>query len=414
MLFRIFKIGTKFDKDTNFYANPSLNGSFFNIPDTRTALARRSLFSSSFSMEAIRNAEPLIMEVIDKFFGILHGAALEAKVVDLEMGFRCLTSDSIMTFMFQNPLGVLDAPDFQAPFISAIEEFSQTTQWPIYFPKIFSVIFQTTEILPSKFIEKYLEPLALTQWLTSVCHEYILDLKKRSNPGQNPTIFDNAIDPNTEKRQVAPSTKELAADAFLLMLAGTDTTSFTLSVAVFNILSKPRILEKLRSDLREAIHEKNTTLGWASLEKLPYLRAIIKESLRCSHGAPGRLPRVVPSTGAILCGQEIPPGTRVSGSNYVYNNNPDVFPDPLVFRPERWLVNETTELEKNMISFSRGSRNCLGMNLAYAELNLVLAHLFRRFDLELYQTTSKEVEWKDCYVPVPKGHLKVLVTEAKD
>ena len=168
MLFRIFKIGTKFDKDTNFYANPSLNGSFFNIPDTRTALARRSLFSSSFSMEAIRNAEPLIMEVIDKFFGILHGAALEAKVVDLEMGFRCLTSDSIMTFMFQNPLGVLDAPDFQAPFISAIEEFSQTTQWPIYFPKIFSVIFQTTEILPSKFIEKYLEPLALTQWLTSV------------------------------------------------------------------------------------------------------------------------------------------------------------------------------------------------------------------------------------------------------
>ena len=124
-----------------------------------------------------------------------------------------------------------------------------------------------------------------------------------------------------------------------------------------------------------------------------------------------------------------------------------MFPDPLVFRPERWLVNETTELEKNMISFSRGSRNCLGMkyvysflhkefyvasisvynrsrlllltevyifSLAYAELNLVLAHLFRRFDLELYQTTSKEVEWKDCYVPVPKGHLKVLVTEAKD
>lgn len=53
-------------------------------------------------------------------------------------------------------------------------------------------------------------------------------------------------------------------------------------------------------------------------------------------------------------------------------------------------------------------------SLAYAELYLTLAHLFRRFDLELYQTTPEDMEWKDVTVPRMRGHLKLLVREAKD
>ena len=53
-------------------------------------------------------------------------------------------------------------------------------------------------------------------------------------------------------------------------------------------------------------------------------------------------------------------------------------------------------------------------SLAYAELYLTLAHLFRRFDLELHQTTPDDMEWKDVTVSRMKGHLKVLVREAKD
>lgn len=53
-------------------------------------------------------------------------------------------------------------------------------------------------------------------------------------------------------------------------------------------------------------------------------------------------------------------------------------------------------------------------SLAYAELYLTLAHLFRRFDLELHQTTPEDMEWKDVTVPRMKGHLKLLIREAKD
>ena len=117
----------------------------------------------------------------------------------------------------------------------------------------------------------------------------------------------------------------------------------------------------------------------------------------------------------------------------------------MVFRPERWLKSDTTEMEKHLLSFARGSRMCPGIkyvfsfpinyprsfvfvyfvfpgneaetdntSLAYAELYLTIAHLFRRFELELYQTTPEDMDWKDVTVPRMKGQLKVMVREAKD
>ena len=53
-------------------------------------------------------------------------------------------------------------------------------------------------------------------------------------------------------------------------------------------------------------------------------------------------------------------------------------------------------------------------SLAYAELYLTIAHLFRRFELELYKTTPEDMDWKDVTVPRMKGQLKVIVKEAKD
>ena len=57
-------------------------------------------------------------------------------------------------------------------------------------------------------------------------------------------------------------------------------------------------------------------------------------------------------------------------------------------------------------------RNFLLRSLAYCELTLAFAHLLRRYDLELYETTRKDMEWKDSFVPIKRGYLKVLVKKA--
>ena len=107
--------------------------------------------------------------------------------------------------------------------------------------------------------------------------------------------------------------------------------------------------------------------------------------------------------------------------SYAVSHDEDLFPDSSAFRPERWLgVNGTAlsakapdgkPLTRYMFAFGKGTRSCVGFQLAYAELYIGLATLFRRFELELFDTTRDAVDcWMDRFVPRPKpGTLGVRV-----
>ena len=102
----------------------------------------------------------------------------------------------------------------------------------------------------------------------------------------------------------------------------------------------------------------------------------------------------------------IPAGTPVSQMNYVVNNDPNIFPNPLEYHPERWIEAEAKgiRLDKYMVSFGKGSRSCVGINLAWAELYLALAYIVTRFDMELYDTTAERdvLIARDFFVGVPR------------
>lgn len=150
-----------------------------------------------------------------------------------------------------------------------------------------------------------------------MARERIIELEARPTTSSDhaPTIFDTALNPNAEKGQVRPTVDELSADSLVWMMAGTDSTAHVLTLATYQVLIDPTIQRKLQAELREAMPSKDVLLTWAELEKLPYLRGVIKETLRTSSGAPGRLPRVVPSAGAVFCGQRIAPGVSACPSN---------------------------------------------------------------------------------------------------
>jgi cytochrome P450 len=102
--------------------------------------------------------------------------------------------------------------------------------------------------------------------------------------------------------------------------------------------------------------------------------------------------------------------------------NPHIFPSPYSFQPERWL--ENPRLDRYLVSFSKGARQCLGINLAYAELYLCVAGVWRRYDgfdgatsppnpakvegtIKLFETTKEDVEIKyDLFVPFAKRDSK--------
>lgn len=147
-------------------------------------------------------------------------------------------------------------------------------------------------------------------------------------------------------------------EAHSILFAATDTTGNALTVGVFWILYEEHIYAKLASELKKRFlnYTKDTQLPYVELEALPYLTAVVKEVLRLSFGVPFRVPRVVPAGGAEFEGHFIPEGTVIGVSQWMLHRDPEVFPDPTKFDPERWLKGqeETRKLEKYMVPFSRG------------------------------------------------------------
>jgi len=210
--------------------------------------------------------------------------------------------------------------------------------------------------------------------------------------------------------------------------ANPDISALDLSVCIFHILDQPHILAKLRKELQSAAGGSIDIPSLATLEQLPYLNATVTEGMRVSYGLASRLPRIRPydavqlrsvlksSSKAGAKGEEIshlvPPGYVLSMSSVHVHRNPDLFPDPLSFTPERWLDSEgkrRKDLDKYILSFSKGTRQCLGINLAYAEIFICLAALVLRLGdrMELFETTADDVELHhDVFAVRPKPGSK--------
>lgn len=245
-----------------------------------------------------------------------------------------------------------------------------------------------------------------------------------------PTIFHDLLSSKVLPPQDRTPTR-LSQEGQILVQGGTLTTSWVISLAVFHLLHRPATLAKLRDELFDAIPNPDETVPLSMLENLPYLRAVVKESLRLGIGTSGRLPRITINE-TLTCtddatGEEwqLPAGTVVGMSPCMTVMDDSVFYHARGFIPERWLEAAASgdRLDKYLVIFGGGARNCLGMALAKAEVFLALAKLFRRWggnddgdsrpgDMGVFKIFEAEV--KDCemasdyFIPIPYKGSKGL------
>lgn len=239
---------------------------------------------------------------------------------------------------------------------------------------------------------------------------------------EHPTIFHSILKsdlPTSEK-----SVDRLTDEANTIIGAGQETVAWILTVVVTHLLCNPAALRKLKTELLAAIPDPNVSTPEATLANLPYLTGVIKEGLRLGHGVSSRLQRVphepllFPGDGKGSPAWTIPPWTPVSMTIMLVHSDESIFPSPKEFLPERW-VGDSQGLERYLVAFTKGSRQCLGMNLAYVELYLWLAKTFRvfgsdevRFEgdegvVRLVDSGVEDVEIVgDRFVPIAKGESK--------
>lgn len=215
----------------------------------------------------------------------------------------------------------------------------------------------------------------------------ILSHTDKTSTESHPTVFHSLRDdpdlPLSEK-----SLPRLVMEAQSLIGAGTLTSTHMLSITTYHILANTPVLSKLLEELEEAIPDIATPCPLQILEQLPYLSAVVLEGLRVSYGSVHRLQRVHPDNVLKFQDWIIPPGTPVSMSSISMHDDPSIFPEPRKFGPQRWIGPDRDIRQKYLFNFGRGARQCVGMNLAEAEIHIAIAMVFRKLGrrMELYDT----------------------------
>ncbi|XP_074309068.1 cytochrome P450 89A2-like [Silene latifolia] len=195
--------------------------------------------------------------------------------------------------------------------------------------------------------------------------------------------------------------------------AGTDTTATSLQWIMANIVKYPNIQTAIFEEIKVLIEEK-AEVEEDDLPKLPYLKAVVLEGLRRHPPAHFLLPHAVTQE-TELGGYTVPRNAIVNFTVAEMGRDPDVWEDPMEFRPERFLMGQeeldvTGNREIKMMPFGAGRRICPGIYLAMLHLEYYVANLVWKFEWKVGDGYDVDLAEKEEFTTVMKHPLQVCIT----
>ncbi|XP_032451661.1 probable cytochrome P450 6a14 [Nasonia vitripennis] len=182
----------------------------------------------------------------------------------------------------------------------------------------------------------------------------------------------------------------LTAQAFVFFAAGFETSSTTMSHAMYELALNQDIQDKLREEVNATFAENDAKLSYDSVRSMIYLDKVFKESLRKYPAALTLFRKSMNDHSFPGTDISIPRGTCMLIPTYVIHHDPTYYPDPDKFDPERF-DKETANGRSRMtfLPFGDGPRNCIGERFAQNQSKVGLAMIIRNFKLEVCERTCK-------------------------
>lgn len=223
-----------------------------------------------------------------------------------------------------------------------------------------------------------------------------VEVERRENKSRD--FLDVLLEFQTSGSDEARNISNKDLDIFILeiFLAGSETTSSTIEWAMTELLCNRECLVKVKAELGSVVGA-TREVEESDIDKLPYLQGVVKETLRLHPPIPLLVPRRAIQDTEFM-GYNIPKDTQVFVNAWAIGRDPDVWDDPLVFKPERFSGSTTDYKGQHyeLIPFGAGRRMCAGVPLAHRVLHLVLGSLLHRFDWELdSHVTPSTMDMKD-------------------
>ncbi|KIW25940.1 uncharacterized protein PV07_09074 [Cladophialophora immunda] len=351
-------------------------------PDDVHARQRR-LLSHAFSERALRDQEPLIQEYVSLLISNMRDDAKEGRETDMVQNFNLTTFDIISDLSFGESFGGLRMRT-PHPWVQAFFDMATIgtimTQLVLLKIPIISIL---VGLLVLPILRKRLGIMAYTKD----------KIEKRIDQGtERPDFMSYVLRHNDENGM---SREEIQATFNVLMIAGSETTATSLAGCIYLLQKHPEVRQKLHAEIRNTFRD-DKEITMLSVGHLMYLDAVVEESLRLYPPVPIALNRTTPPEGAAICGHWVPGNVAVGIPQFAAYTSPLNFVEPDSFAPERMLRDHDVKFDKDhkavLQPFSTGPRNCIGRNLAIAEIKLILARIIFNFDLELVDERSN---WLD-------------------
>ncbi|KAM7481575.1 hypothetical protein LguiB_006158 [Lonicera macranthoides] len=299
------------------------------------------------------------------------------RLVNLSDMFRSLTNDVVCRVALGRKLGGEDGRRFKELLVEFGELLGvfcvgDFVPWLWWVDRV-SGLFGRVERV-SKGIDEFLE---------GVLSDH-MEKKKEECEGEGKNFVDILLEIQRENKLGFPVSRDTVKALIMDMFAaGTDTTHTVLDWATSELLKHPEIMIKLQNEVRQIAKGKSSVTE-DDLEKMQYLKLVIKETLRLHVPVALLVPRESTEDAKIL-GYDIKVGTQVIINAWAIGRDPLVWEDPEEFRPERFLNSsiDFKGIHFELIPFGAGRRGCPGALFAMVVIELALANLLYSFDIAL-------------------------------
>ncbi|KAI4889690.1 hypothetical protein NFI96_028998 [Prochilodus magdalenae] len=368
----------------------------------------RTVLSPSFTSGRLKEMFGIIKTHSDTLVRNLEKTAKLKSGVELKQLFGAYSMDVITSSAFSVDIDSLNNP--KDPFVTKVKKlvdfdflsplFLIGALFPFTIPLLEKMNFSFFPGSDTDFFLAVLKKIKADR--VAKDHKSRVDLMQLMVDSQTP---EKVEDHHTGEVKKGLSDHEILSQSMSFLFAGYETTSSTLCFFFYVMATNQKAMKKLQEEISETFPNE-APVQYEELMGMDYLDAALNESMRL-YPVAARLERVCKKTVEIN-GVTIPKGTVVMIPTFPLHRDPEYWPDPETFKPERFTKENKDRIDPYMfMPFGSGPRNCIGMRFALVTMKLAIVHILRRFDVSVCDETKVPLELGLSAFLSPKDPIKL-------
>ncbi|KAG3259978.1 cytochrome P450 3A9-like [Ictidomys tridecemlineatus] len=360
----------------------------------------RTLLSPTFTSGKLKEMFPIINQYGDMLVKNMRLESEKGKFINLKDIFGAYSMDVITATSFGVNIDSLNNP--QDPFVEKVKKLLKIN---LFDPLLLSII-----IFP------FLTPIYEAMNISMFPKDAINFLKKAINRMKESRLQEkqqhrvdflqlmiNSQNSKDVESHKALSDLELVAQSIIFIFAGYETTSSALSFILYELATHPDVQTKLQQEI-DAVLPNKAPATYDTVLQMEYLDMVVNETLRL-YPIAGRIERVCKKDVEIN-GMLIKKGTVVMIPSYVLHRDPQHWPEPEEFCPERFSKKNKDSIDPYMyMPFGNGPRNCIGMRFALMNMKVALLKVMQNFSFQPCKETQIPLELRDQGLLQPKNPI---------